>query len=163
MILLGIDPGFRNCGYCLVETNNGEQHAKVLHKGTLKLKSSKEWMTGIQTLLAELATELADRPSPEVVAVEMISWYGKRKGVLALAHLAGAFAGAFGGRARVLLFPAVLVKRSTESYPTPKRFNEHEADALSLCRLALEELERVTPKKQPTLALKTKTTASRRR
>jgi len=138
MVLLGIDPGYRNLGYCLVRTNNGTSHAEILQKGTLSLKTAKDWTIGLPKLVGQLVDKI--QTQPKIVAIEMISWYGKRKGVLALAHLAGAVAGPFVATGSVIkYFPASMVKQATLDYPAPKNFNEHEADALSLCRLALAQ------------------------
>lgn len=134
MIILGIDPGFRACGWCLVGDS------KVLSKGTVKNGSLKDWRPGIIRVINAVEDALQRRGAIDVVAVEEIVWYGKRKGSLALAHLAGALYGYFSNHAAVMFFLPRDVKALSATLKKPS-WNEHELDALALCQLALKRAD----------------------
>lgn len=138
MILLGCDPGYRNFGVVIVATN-GEGKPKVLSRATLKNGSIKQWQKGIPELLVKLGKELSKVEQIDQAGVEMISWYGKRRGSLQLAHLAGATLGYLfqGNIPRVRFYTPREVKSTSEQYGAPKGFDEHQTDALSLCRLLM--------------------------
>ena len=136
MILLGCDPGYRHFGVVLVETN-GEGKPKVLRRATLKNGSIKQWQSGIPELLRKLGEVMNTVERIDGAGVEMISWYGKRRGSLQLAHLAGATLGYLfqGGIATVRFYTPKEVKTMSAQFPGPKGFDEHQTDALSICRL----------------------------
>lgn len=138
MRLLGCDPGYRHFGVVLVETN-GEGKPKVLRRATLKGGSIKNWQNEIHLLLDKLGEFLKPYQNPiDAVGVEMISWYGKRRGSLQLAHLAGATLGFLKANPNVdsvRFFIPKEVKAMSAQFPGPKGFDEHQTDALSLCRL----------------------------
>lgn len=143
MFLLGVDPGYRNMGVVLVETN-GEGKPRIVKRTTLKNGSIKKWQTGIPELMRQLYLFVKDQPI-DVAGVEMISWYGKRRGSLQLAHLAGASLGfllasvspvSFAlGSIPVRFYTPKEVKTTSAKYGAPKGFDEHQTDALSICRL----------------------------
>lgn len=134
MFLLGVDPGYRNMGVVLVETN-GDGKPRIVKRTTLKNGSIKKWQSGIPELLMKLS-EFLGTASPERAGVEMISWYGKRRGSLQLAHLAGGCVGYLLGRGVTTRFYTPKeVKTTSEQYGAPKGFDEHQTDALSICRL----------------------------
>lgn len=137
MVLLGCDPGYRHFGLVLVETS-GEEKPRVLKRTTLKNGSIKQWQHGLISLLRQLDEFLLFTPRPDLIGIEMISWYGKRKGSLQLAHLAGACAGFLHTRTTdqyPKFFSPKQVKAISASYKPPKGFDEHQHDALSICRL----------------------------
>lgn len=123
-------------GLCLVDYNGEE--SLVIRKATVKNGALKDWQKGLPKLLDKI---LAFSGGTEVdkVGIEMIVWYGKRKGVLALAHLAGACFGIIQGYAgqygTVQFFLPKEVKATSAKYPAPKGYDEHQHDALSICRL----------------------------
>jgi Holliday junction resolvasome RuvABC endonuclease subunit len=143
---VGIDPGYRNLGWCVVETRNGTREVEILGRGTFGIKTSTQWVSQFEALLRQVAEWVLAPFSPvEAVGVELISWYGRRRGVLALAHLAGACAAlGLAVSSRVRLFPAAQVKAASAHYPAPSEFTEHERDALALCRLLLAKTGRGT-------------------
>lgn len=131
MLILGVDPGYRNLGYCLVN-HNGK--TEILNHGVVDVGSTKDWHIGLGLALTTLANVCA---SPDLVAVEELVWHGRRRGVLALSHLAGAIAGYYKRGCQTLFFTPKEVKIASQEYPFPDDFSDHEKDALSLCRLAL--------------------------
>ena len=92
----------------------------------------------VPKILAELGKRVVrPRRKIDVVSIEQINWYGKRKGVLALAHLAGAVAGYFSALgATIRWFPAREVKARSAKNGAPRGFDDHQMDALSLVKLA---------------------------
>lgn len=149
MYLLGVDPGYRHMGVVLVETN-GDGKPRIVKRTTLKNGSIKQWQEGIPSLLVQLSefggkagfswVNFQDNGSPiiEKVGIEMISWYGKRRGSLQLAHLAGAIYGFYAALPQfkhIHFFTPKVVKATSEQYGAPKGFDEHQTDALSICRL----------------------------
>lgn len=134
MILLGVDPGYRHMGLCLVEANKLGV-AKVLKKATLKNGALKDWQRGLPKLVDKLE-DFIGLYNVEKAGVEMIVWYGKRKGVLALAHLAGAcYTLLLTKGFDVRFFLPKDVKNNSLQYHAPQGFDEHQHDALSICRL----------------------------
>lgn len=128
-------------GLCLVKTN-GDNKPSVIKKATLKNGSLSAWQSGLPSLLDRLdmfVTEYAKEPIDKA-GIEMIVWYGKRKGVLALAHLAGACLAHLRPRCNtVRFFLPKEVKATSLKYSAPKGFDEHQHDALSICRLLASE------------------------
>ncbi len=148
MLVLGVDPAYRTLGYCLVKVNGTPE---VVAHGLVDLGSSKEW----RTLIPEAMSVLKPYPA-DVVVVEEITWQGRRKGALALAHLSGAIIGwAASIGSKVSLYLPRDVKAATAQGKFPSNFSDHERDAMSLCRLYLNE--------NPKLADTTKTPKRRRR
>ena len=132
MVYLGVDPGYRNMGLCLLDTTG----PKVIKRTTLHNGPIRAWQSGFPFLLDGIGKFIGTN-IPDAAAVEMISWYGKRRGSLQLAHLAGGSVGyllALGIRP-VRFFSPKEVKSMSETNPSPKGFDEHQSDALSLCRL----------------------------
>ena len=136
MLILGVDVGGRNFGYCLIRV---DREPEVLLHETRDVGNTRDWRILIPKALDWLRASVSIVGYPDVVAIEELVWYGKRKGVLALAHLAGAVAGYVLGEmdAKSLFFQPRDVKAMSRTYPRPEGFTEHEHDALSLCRLAL--------------------------
>lgn len=132
LVLLGCDPGYRHFGVCIASYDGDT--LRVLKRATLKNGSIRAWQSGIPTLLAGLNRFLGDT-IPAKAGVEMISWYGRRKGSLQLAHLAGGTLGFLLGRCPARFFTPKEVKLTSASNKTPKGFDEHQQDALSICRL----------------------------
>lgn len=136
MLILGVDVGYRNFGYCLTQINGKPE---VLARGTLNLGNTRAWRSLVGKAFDVFETWTT---KPGVVAIEELVWYGKRKGVLALAHLAGAVAGYALGQwgAKPLFYQPRDVKAMSRAWPAPEGFTEHEHDSLSLCRLAMGTL-----------------------
>lgn len=136
MLILGVDPGYRSFGYCLVKVNGTPE---LITHGVVDMGSSKDWRAHLPKVAAILSPCKAD-----VVAVEEIVWQGRRKGAIALAHLVGTVVGYTVGAmgAVVRLYQPRDVKQETARGTFPKDFSEHEKDALSLCRLYLNDTQR---------------------
>lgn len=134
MILLGCDPGFRAFGVVVVEVRGGRS-PRIVKRTTLKNGPLAEWRQGLPTLLTRMKKIVTDT-SPDVAGVEMITWHGRRRGSLPLAHLAGATYGLLWTVVpRVVFFTPHDVKTMSRTFPAPPRFDEHQHDALSICRL----------------------------
>lgn len=121
----------------MVETN-GEGKPRVLKHTTLANGSIKAWQRGIGELLYKLEQFVGSGVSWDKAGVEMISWYGKRRGSLQLAHLAGATYGFLTGMpaaGTVQFYTPKEVKSMSARFKPLKGFDEHQNDALSLCRL----------------------------
>lgn len=151
-----------------MEVKNGDKSAAIQAHGTIHADGLKNWPAGIVKIIQQLDYDVPG--IPELFAVEQISWYGKRKGSLQLAHLAGAIYGAYVPRLKnegaaikaVMLFRPDEVKKASIDYPAPTDFNEHEADALSLCRLALQRANEDTRENKEVVA-NSKAPSNRRR
>lgn len=148
-LVLGVDPAYRTFGYCLVKVNGTPE---LVAHGLVDLGNSKEWRT-----LIPKAIDVLHQLKADAIAVEEIVWQGRRKGALALAHLAGAVIGwaASSGMCARLYQPRD-VKAATEQGKFPPNFSDHERDAMSLCRLYLNDEELADKSKT------TKRTTSRR-
>lgn len=133
MIVLGVDPGFRSLGYCVVRLRTARR--VILARGTLGCRRGASWTGALPALVKTLARTVGAW-QPAVVAVESITWVGPRRGALALAHLAGAVGGQYASTAQVVFFPPHTVKRESARGGPPRGWNAHEVDALSLCKLA---------------------------
>lgn len=139
MIYLGVDPGYRNLGLCFAQHQDDEW--KILKRTTLNNGALKDWQKGIPSLIDGIKKFLTPIEWEEVdgAGVEMISWYGKRRGSLQLAHLAGACYGALHAwKIKTQFFAPKEVKMKSAALNTPK-LNEHEQDAFSLCQLLVTE------------------------
>lgn len=154
--LLGLDPGTRNLGYCLVCISGGK--ATIEKTGTLGITGKADLQSALalsRQAFAEIAT------LPDAVGIESIQWFGKRKGVLILAHLAGMLGGMWASSpAGVWYFSPKEVKPESALHPRVG-WTAHEIDALSLCRLVARKLG-YGPNDKPVVA-HPKTTTKRRR
>jgi len=86
MIILGIDPGTRNMGYCFLELNS--EKYSLLEAGVLKFKQAP-----LKTQIGELAKGLDilfSSHSVDIVAIEDIFYAHNPKTVLKLAQFRGA-------------------------------------------------------------------------
>ncbi len=86
MIIMGIDPGSRNLGYCFLEVNS--QNMTLIEAGVLKIAPST-----LQEQIVELAEGLdflLKQHSPDEVAIEDIFYAFNPKTVLKLAQFRGA-------------------------------------------------------------------------
>jgi len=136
LIFLGCDPGYRHFGLCLADIEGDT--INVRKRATLRNGSIKDWQKGIPTLLAGVYEFISRIQMIDKAAVEMISWYGKRRGSLQLAHLAGATVGyllAAPNIGPVRFYSPKEVKTTSANNKLLRGFDEHQHDALSLCRL----------------------------
>ena len=135
MKALGVDPGLRHTGWCVIE----DGPVRVLAKGTIIPPGSTQPEVVIPFVLKELRNVWATHGIGAVV-VEQVTWYGKgRRITLPLSHVAGAVSGFFlGKRLPVSLVLPAMKKRIKKK---PFRFSgagwtEHAKDAALLALLA---------------------------
>lgn len=127
MNVLGVDPGIRNTGlYLWRENGNG----KDKHR-TIKCPRKWPFERCLETILLEVWLWL--QMGADVVAVEEVVWQ-RRRGMLPLAHVAGAIVGLALSRNKIvyLLTPA----QKGKEVAVPKGWSQHEVDAQSLARVA---------------------------
>lgn len=135
MIYLGCDPGFRHYGV-VVAAFAGKKLDHLVLNATLVNGPLSKWETGVPALLDALGSSMASA-RVDMAGVEKIEWYGKRKGVMALAHLAGATYGYLNAlNIPVKFFPPKSVKEMSRRHAGEvPNLDEHQNDALSICRL----------------------------
>ena len=75
MIVLGIDPGTRHCGFGVIETPEGRGRETVLDYGALHLKPDTDHTLRLEAIYARVL-DLVDQYHPDEAAVEM-PFYGK--------------------------------------------------------------------------------------
>ncbi len=130
VIYLGVDPGYRNMGLCLLDAST----SRVIRKTTLHNGSINDWQKGFAPLLYGIE-KFSGTATIDSAAVEMISWYGKRRGSLQLAHLAGGCVGYLLARGIDTRFFTPKEVKAMSAKSTRKGYDEHQNDALSLCLL----------------------------
>ena len=87
MIYLGIDPGSRNCGYGILQTE--KTRIVAVSYDIIKLKSSEQLSVRIEKIYNEIFSVI-ERIQPNKVAIESI-FYGKNiKSAFTLGHVRGA-------------------------------------------------------------------------
>ena len=124
-LILGIDPGIRNCGLVVI---NGA--GRVMVRETIRNPRAWPLMRCVARIVDRISQE--DMASGVVVAEEVV-WQGRR-GMLPLAHVAGAVVGAAYAMGRVVYLLTPSMKKNGRK---PKAFSEHEYDAYLLARRAL--------------------------
>lgn len=129
MIIMGVDPGLLNVGVAVYDTVT----RKPLYQVTLSPAHipPKNWLGRVRWILNALGL-LVEEHKPGWFVVETMVWQGKRRGVLPLAQAAGAILGFLFAHGPVTgVVPSKVKERSRGGNgKTP-----HEVDALSLCRL----------------------------
>src|SRR5688572_3315394 len=128
MTVLGIDPGIKNTGWCVMRNGRVGRHGVIVPPGNKKLPLE----FCLQYILTEL-DPIIIREEIAVAAVEHVVWQGRRRRItMPLSHIAGAIIGYCLARGLVVhaLTPAMKDKKVFE-LPT-----EHEKDAANLARVA---------------------------
>lgn len=122
--VLGIDPGIRNTGWCILVDGKAKAHG-VIHT------QRQPWVECIAIILNRLDNMVGDWSS---AAVEHVAWYGRsRKITLPLSHIAGAITGFLIGTGIPVycLIPSMKAKKKW-----PAKWSEHEKDAANLALVA---------------------------
>jgi Holliday junction resolvasome RuvABC endonuclease subunit len=121
LITLGVDPGCRNYGLAILDSDKKKPRC---WSGRTKRG---DWKEAFLDILAHIKEEKFDR-----VVIESVNWYGRRKGMYALNRLVGALYGYLYsvGIVSLLANPKDKVKLTAANRKLAK--NEHEADAIAL-------------------------------
>jgi len=123
--VLGVDPGIRNTGLYYFGNGNGKPWRRTV-------QCPKKWP--FERCLEMILLEVAGRlPSVDVVAVEEVVWR-RRRGMLPLAHVAGAVVGLALQLNKVVYLLTPAQKGNVGR--TPKGWTPHEVDARALARVA---------------------------
>ena len=111
MIILGIDPGLRCCGYAVVDTGNGCD--KLIEAGVFRTNSKKELAERLCQIAADI-TEILDKFAPGLVAIEeLYSNYKHPKTAILMGHARGVILQrATEAGAEVRSFAATRIKKS---------------------------------------------------
>lgn len=88
MRILGVDPGFANTGWSVVEEKNGR--FTVLDYGVIKTKSGDEWQDRIK-LIADTLSEVATKYECEACGAEDIFFVKNITSGISVAKVIGAF------------------------------------------------------------------------
>lgn len=131
-VILGVDPGIRHTGYCVLRDGKPIEHGVIVLEGRGKVAIA----DAIAFALSGLA-DIVHRWVPTAGVVEQVGWYGSRKAItLPLAHVAGSIAGFLAADG----FPVYLLlatQRRAASVKRPRRgWTEHDLDAYELATLA---------------------------
>ena len=119
--VLGVDPGIRNVGLCLGTGTNQK---------TIVCPRKWPFERCLEHIMAEVRTWI---DNADVVAVEEVVWR-QRRGMLPLAHVAGAVVGAALAAGKIVYLLTPSMKGEVGS--VPKGWTEHSADARALARVA---------------------------
>ena len=131
-LTLGIDPGTRNIGVCIIRDGSVLVERRVIQTPRgMSLEST------LAYILIELE-ELVDYCHMiHAAAVEGVVWFGKvRKIVLPLSHVAGALAGFLWAKGIPTYLVPPAMKKLGGRIPLGRKPSEHEKDAAQLARLA---------------------------
>ena len=128
MRILGIDPGMRHTGYCLLITGRPGKHGVIdlAGRGKVPIQDAiTAALTGVRGLVRDL--------QPDMAVVEQVAWYGRASRItLPLSHVAGAIVGYLLAQG----IPVCLLQASQRVREIPKTWQkwttEHERDAAAL-------------------------------
>lgn len=111
MIILGIDPGLRVCGYAVLKTGNGDD--RLLEAGIFKTDGKKELSCRLCQIAADI-TEILEKNKPSLVAVEeLYSNYKHPKTAILMGHARGVILQrSVEAGAEVRSFAATRIKKS---------------------------------------------------
>jgi hypothetical protein len=126
MIILGVDPGIKNTGLCVLDGGKPVFATTVV----LPQRSKVLVMEVLQCVLPILNATIT-KYGPSVTVVEEVTWYGRsRRAMLPLAIVAGAIVGTSIAR-NVPTFLLLAAMRS-KIKRLPRKWTEHERDAARL-------------------------------
>ena len=142
--VLGIDPGVKHTGWCVLRDTGPLSVYKPIARGVIIPPG--EGKHGVAEVLSwvlpRMRQVLLDY-GPTLVAVEEVTWYGRgRRITLPLSHVAGALI-ALSALSKAVLF-VLLPGQKVKKRPRwiTEKWSEHEADAalLALAAINLQEL-----------------------
>ncbi len=136
--VLGVDPGYRAMGWCLV-TVGGAGQPTVVGRGTVggKGPALRAWRRLVGERLRAL-TAAVPLARPDRVVVEAVT-PPYRRGAVALAHLAGAVAGVYWARGAEVRWVSPARVKPLAARRGDGGGSAHERDAEALCRLSLDD------------------------
>mgnify|MGYP001617655747 CR=1 FL=1 len=129
LVVLGVDPGIRNTGWCILVDGKAKEH------GVIRTQRQ-SWVECIAIILRGLTKIIVDW-NPDFAAVEHVAWYGRsRKITLPLSHIAGAITGSLlvNGIPTYCLIPSMKAKKKW-----PVKWSAHEVDAANLALVAEQQ------------------------
>ena len=131
-VILGIDPGLRHTGYCVLVDGKPREHGVILLSGHGKVSIGNA-LSPIFSILSGLISEIR----PDCAAVEQVGWYGSRKAItLPLSHVCGGIVGFCAGRS-ISTYLFLANQRRPVAVKRPRRgWQEHDLDAYELALLA---------------------------
>ena len=111
MIILGIDPGLRICGYAAIKSNLSE--IALIEAGTIKADTNID----LALRLAQIASDLdgiLDSQNPDIIAVEQLySHYAHPRTAILMGHARGVILQRAGARdIKVVDYSATKIKKS---------------------------------------------------
>ena len=135
--ILGVDPGLRHTGYCVLRDGKVTEHGVILAEGHGKLPLP----DAIRIAIAGLSS-IIRRAQPSAAAVEQVGWYGSRKAItLPLSHVAGGIAG-YLLALNIPVYLLLATQRRASSVKRPRKgWEEHDLDAYELALLAKAHLD----------------------
>lgn len=130
MYVLGVDPGIRNTGWCVLNDDaEAIDHGVITPPGRGKLLVSQVLGYVLPVLQEVMTTHL-----PSSAVVEEVTWYGKsRRTMLPLAQVAGGIAGFLWDSNNIHVYMLIANMRSKET-KWPASWSEHERDAAALAK-----------------------------
>lgn len=129
MVVLGVDPGLRHTGWCVLRGNRAVARGTIVPPGRGKMS-----LEEILSYVLPRLKAVADEWEPDIAVVEQVTWYGRPKRItLPLSHVAGAIIGVLLLRCPVYVFIASMKKGKP---PRGKTWDEHQKDAYVLATVA---------------------------
>jgi hypothetical protein len=149
-LILGVDPGIRNTGWCIISSKTGRagRHGVIQPPGAGNITT--EW--AVQYTLNKLG-EIIAAELPCCASVEQVVWQGRRRRIaIPLAHVAGAIVGFILGQGIPVYVLTPNMKPKDGVVPLPDGWSEHEGDAANLARVArMNELAVIADEDSPLL------------
>lgn len=126
MVILGIDPGIKHTGLCVLDDGK-----PVFATTVIPPQSGKVLVMEVLECLLPVLNAVISKYSPSVTVVEEVTWYGRaRRAMLPLALVAGAIVGTCIARRVDTYLLLAAMRNKSKRWPT--RWTEHERDAARL-------------------------------
>lgn len=128
MRILGVDPGIRHTGWCVLDDGKPVAHGLILVGGRGRLLVCEVLCVVIPSVRSLLKTY-----KPSAVVVEEVTWYGRaRRAMLPLASIAGAIVGC-ASSSNICTYLLMASQRDRKRKWSVK-WSEHERDAAALAQ-----------------------------
>lgn len=139
-VILGIDPGLRHTGYCVLVDGKPREHGVIRLEGHGKVAIA----DALRCMVGGLCPVLSRCGPLDAAAVEQVGWYGSRKAItLPLSHTAGCLVG-FLLACDVPVYLLLANQRKPVAVKRPRAgWEEHDLDALELAIVAKAHLDAV--------------------